>query len=171
MSKNIVPQLCGSSSEPEQRELQKALHTHGTSIDTSFVRLAVVLGYDGTNFQRQSPRGTMNTERKQAVAKRMIDHLEEKLTAMWEDGARYTTHDDFGEEVIVTNIDETIAVTNERILKAAKRDIQLILPLLSENHLEPDRLNRFVERYCQQAQKEIEESCEMAVRSAGGEDD
>lgn len=113
----------------------------------------------------------MTIEQKQAIANKMIDYLADKLAALWEDGSHCDTYDEFGEEVTVINIEETIAEITERVMANAKNDVQLILPLVNEHHLELDRLQRFVEPYCQQVQKEVEESCEMEVRSSGEEND
>ena len=102
----------------------------------------------------------MTNEQRQAIVDRMIDHLAIKLDALWEDGERCTTYDEFGEEVEFSIDEEMTAPIKARALERAREDVQLVLPLVGEHSLNPDYLQRFADRYCQHARTEVQEKCD-----------
>ena len=97
----------------------------------------------------------MNLERKQQIRNEMIAHLAGRLDAFWHDQCEVTTTNSWGEEVKFVVSSAELAAARERILHAARE--RIVLVLLSERSLDPERLAGFAERWLKVAQKFLED--------------
>jgi hypothetical protein len=103
----------------------------------------------------------MNLERKQQIKDEMIAHLAERLDAFWHDQCEVTTTNSWGEEVTFVVSSAELAAARERILHAARE--RIVLVLLNERSLDPERLAGFAESWLKKAQTFLEERADAVA--------
>ncbi len=103
----------------------------------------------------------MTIERKAAIRDEMIGHLEARLGEFWEEHAQQVTTDSWGQDVTFTLSADDVAAATDRILQSA-RD-RLVLVLLNERFLDPERLEGFAESWLKKAQTFLEEQADAVA--------
>ncbi len=99
----------------------------------------------------------MTIERKVAIRDEMIGHLAGRL----EENAKQTTIDSWGQDVTFTLSADDVAAATDRILQSA-RD-RLVLVLLNEQFLDPERLEGFAESWLKEAHTFLEEQADAVA--------
>jgi hypothetical protein len=95
---------------------------------------------------------------KEQIRDEMINHLEGRLRDFWEENAEQTTTDSWGQDVSFTVSADGMSAATERILTAAKE--RIVLLLLNERSLDPERLAVFAEPWLKEALALMEEQAD-----------
>jgi hypothetical protein len=103
----------------------------------------------------------MTIKRKEAIRDEMISRLEERLRDFWEENAKQTTTDSWRQDVSFTVSADGMSAATERILTAAKE--RIVLLLLNERSLDPERLTAFAERWLRVSQSLLEEQADAVT--------
>lgn len=98
---------------------------------------------------------------KQEIRDEMIRHLAARLDAFFAENARITTYDTWGEQVTFTIDSEAITTATENLLQSARE--RIVLVFLNDHSLEPECLDRFVERWLKEAQTFLEEQADAVA--------
>src|SRR5690348_9014771 len=94
-------------------------------------------------------------QRREEIKHVLLAHLQEKLTAFWED----VQSSDFleGRNVVVSFVGWSDDV-DQRILRSATEHLNIVSPLIAEYCLEESYKNRFSEMFLKQAREYVEDA-------------